>query len=68
MIQGRWLVVASSYTRHSVLSIWACDALSQEWTTPAPITEVYLEGPVKDGQCDLWNGVVVIALELCMET
>ena len=66
IIEAQWPLVASSDNRHSVLSLWALGTASHSGASP--VTEAFLHGPVKTGQCDVRNGVVTVALELCMET
>lgn len=68
IVRGRWLLVASSDAFQSVLTLWPLCAISDHATRPVSAAEAYLEGPVKHGVCDVREGVIYIALELCMET
>lgn len=68
VVRGQWLVVASSDACQSVLTLWPLFSYYSKRGSGRPIREVYLDGPVKSGQCDVWNGVVSIALEVRMET
>ena len=68
LVQGRWLLAASSDSTTSVLSVWSVSMVLQTGLSsnqpPRPQAEVYLEGPVSDGCVDVQGGQVVIALEI----
>lgn len=67
ILQGRWLLTASSDSSLSGLSLWSLsDVLSagRNHSKPSSIATAYLEGPVADGLVEVRDGRVVIALEI----
>ena len=68
LVQGKWLLVASSERTASVITLWnVVSLLSPSSSPPVPTSEAFLEAPVYSGLVDVQDGVVTIALELCAE-
>ena len=70
LVQGQWLLVASSERTASVITLWDVASLlapSSSSSPPVPTSEAFLEAPVYSGLVDVQDGAVTIALELVAE-
>lgn len=70
LVQGKWLLVASSERTASVITLWDVASLlspSSSSSPPVPTSEASLEAPVYSGLVDVQDGAVTIALELVAE-
>ena len=67
LLQGQWLLTATSDSSLSELSLFSLrDILSTRLgdRKPTPIATAFLEGPVADGLAEVRDGRVVIAIEI----
>ena len=66
LLQGEWLLVASSDDITSALTLWSVEEIltSDEESPIVPLAEAFLPAPVINGCIDIQESVVHIALEL----
>ena len=64
LLEGQWLIVASSDASVSELSLWSLTSLGEGTDGGKPVTTVYLGGAVADGLVDVSGDRVIIALEI----
>ena len=65
LLQGAWLLVAASDVSTSSLSLWSVhEILSSSQDSAAPSAEVYLDGPVQDGEVHILGNQVSVALDV----
>ena len=62
IVGGRWLFVAASDTRTSTFSCWTLSDVFEG--SSKPLAECYLPGPVHDGEVEMQDGGVVIAISV----
>ena len=67
ILHGQWLLTAASDSSISELSLWSTQSIFSAFAggkVPTPSATSYLAGPVAQGLIDIYDGRVIIALEI----
>ena len=64
LVQGQWLLAASSDASTSVICLWSLRSVLSKGASTAPQAQAFLEGPVASGDVEVQDGRVVVALDI----